>query len=236
MRKNEDLNLGKLEAVIYDLDGTLVDSERLWHEAETELLAVRGFTYRAEVRAALLGKRLDACIRIIREAYALPESEKALLQELLTRMMKLVDEKLQIRPGAEELLAEVQALGLKTAIASSSPLEFIEGVVRACHWQSRYFPEQRNCLFSADGVPAGKPAPDVYLAAAAALGVEPANCLAIEDSATGARSAVAAGMLCFAVWDEFHSSAADFADITPHCFASLRDCIPAIRQRVRPQE
>ena len=223
-------SLGKIKAVIYDLDGTLVDSERLWHEAETALLAARGHEYRAEVRAALLGKRLDACIRIIRDAYVLPESELTLREELLERMMSLVVKKMQTRPGAEELLEAVQALGLRTAIASSSPLSFIEGVVRNRGWDSRYFPSDCRCLFSADDVPEGKPEPDVYLAAAATLDVAPNVCLAIEDSVTGARSAVAAGMICFAVGDPFHSSAADFAGITPHCYANLCECIPVIRQ------
>lgn len=216
--------------MIYDLDGTLVDSERLWFQAETELLAARGHTYRAEVRAALLGLRLDSCIRIIRKAYALPESDTTLHAELLERMMSLVQQKLRIRPGAEELLASVHALKLKTAIASSSPLTFIEGVVQNRGWDSTYFPSSRQCLFSADDVPAGKPAPDVYIAAARALNQSPKSCLAIEDSITGARSAVAASMLCFAVWDSFHSSAADFADITPYCFANLSDCIPIIQK------
>ena len=224
--------MSSIKAVIYDLDGTLVDSERLWHAAETALLAARGHQYRAEVRAALLGQRLDACIRIIREAYALPESELTLREELLERMMALVTQKMHTRPGAEELLETVQALGLRTAIASSSPLSFIEGVVRDRGWDSSYFPSGRRCLFSADDVAAGKPAPDVYLVAAAALDVSPNDCLAIEDSVTGARSAVAAGMICFAVWDSFHSSAADFASITPYCYANLRECIPTIRQRV----
>ena len=224
-------DLGEIEAVIYDLDGTLVDSERHWHAAETSLLASRGFEYRPAVRAALLGQRLDSCIRIIRDAYQLPESELALRQELLGRMMTLVQLEMKTRPGAEELLEAIHATGLKTAIASSSPLIFIQGVVKERGWDQRFFPPDRPCLFSADDVPEGKPAPDVYLAAAAAAVVPPQACLAIEDSTTGARAAVAAGMTCFVVWDSFESSAEDFAEITPHCYTDLRECIPAILER-----
>ena len=218
-----------IRAVIYDLDGTLVDSERLWHEAETSLLAVRGLHYYDEVRAALLGQRMDACIRIIRDHYCLSDSVTMLRSELLERMMALVERKLQKRPGAEELLARVKGIGLPAAIASSSPLSFIEGVVRSCGWDELYFPSSQNYLFSADDVPNGKPAPDVYLAAAKSLGIPPMECLAIEDSPTGARAAVAADMTCIAVWDSFHSKVDDFTDITPHCYANLRECWSKIR-------
>lgn len=222
--------MNSVKAVIYDLDGTLVDSERLWYASETELLAARGFIYHDEVRAALLGLRLDGCIKIIREAYSLPENEETLRDELLERMMVNVKQELTTREGAEDLLAVVHALNIQTAIASSSPLSFIEGVVKNRNWEKLYFPSNRRCLFSADDVPEGKPAPDVYLAAANALKIEPKSCIAIEDSTTGARAAVAAGMICFAVWDPFHSSAADFDGITPYCFAHLSDCIPVIRK------
>ena len=222
--------MNSVKAVIYDLDGTLVDSERLWYASETELLAARGFTYHDEVRAALLGLRLDGCIKIIREAYSLPENEETLRDELLERMMVHVKQELTTREGAEDLLAVVHALNIQTAIASSSPLSFIKGVVKNRNWEKLYFPPNRRCLFSADDVPEGKPAPDVYLATANALKIEPKSCIAIEDSTTGARAAVAAGMICFAVWDPFHSSAADFDGITPYCFANLSDCIPVIRE------
>ena len=222
--------LVKIEAVIYDLDGTLVDSEPQWHQAETEMLASRGYVYRPEVRAALLGKRLDGCIRIIREAYQLPESEQSLRDELLNRMMLLIRDEMKTRPGADELLDTIHNSRLKTAIASSSPLSFIQNVVKDRGWEQPYFPPDRACLFSADDVPEGKPAPDVYLVAAASLGVNPETCIAIEDSTTGARAAVAAGMTCIVIWDSFESSAEDFADITPHCFSSLSKCLPIIRQ------
>lgn len=221
-------------AVIYDLDGTLVDSEPLWYAAESELIAARGEVYRDEVRDSLVGLRLDGCIRIIREAYSLSESASELREELLHRMTNQVRRSLTAREGAEALLAAVHRLPLATAIASSSPLSFIEDVVQNRGWDEAYFPRGRQCLFSADDVAEGKPAPDVYLAAASTLNVDPQQCLAIEDSTTGARAAVAAGMVCFAVWDPFHSSAADFADITPYCFANLKDCIAEIRRLAQP--
>lgn len=228
--KQERSELNPIQAIIYDLDGTLVDSEPLWYAAESELIAARGDVYRDEVRAALVGLRLDGCIAIIREAYSLTETVSELREELLQRMMNHVQQSLTTRDGAEAVLAAVHALPLATAIASSSPLSFIEGVIQNRGWDEDYFPRGRHCLFSADDVAEGKPAPDVYLAAARSLQVDPHRCVAIEDSTTGARAAVAAGMICFAVWDPFHSSAADFAEITPHCFANLKDCIPEIRR------
>ena len=225
----------RIKSVIYDLDGTLVDSERLWYASETELLAARGLIYHDKVRAALLGLRLDGCIQIIREAYSLPDDESSLRDELLERMMVHVQQSLSSREGAENLLATVHSLNLRTAIASSSPLSFIVGVVKNRNWDQKYFPPHRCCLFSADDVPEGKPAPDVYLAAASALQTDPESCLAIEDSTTGARAAMAAGMTCFVVWDPFHSSASDFEGITPYCFANLNDCIPMIQKLAQGQ-
>ena len=99
-------------------------------------------------------------------------------------------------------------------------MPIIDATVAAQNWD-RYF-QTHVC---GEDVPAGKPAPDIYLEAARRLGVEPAHCLTLEDSPNGARAAVAAGMICYAIPDPSHSTGATFADITPYVYASLHDVV-----------
>jgi HAD superfamily hydrolase (TIGR01509 family) len=129
------------------------------------------------------------------------------------------------QPGAAELVTYVQEQGIPTAIASSSPISIIDATIEAMGWGEIF---KIRC--TADDVALGKPAPDVYLAAAKVLGVDPVHCLALEDSPAGSRAAVAAGMTCYAVPDSSHSAHTAFEDITPHVYDSLHDVLLTLRQ------
>lgn len=206
------------KAIIFDMDGLLVDSESIWQEAEDGVLAQHNVRPSAEVRAQLLGLRNDEFMRRLREIYNINASQESLEREVIERMLRLIPQKVRPQPGAVELLAYVADLGLPTAIASSSPNAIIEAVVRSQGWQ-----EALPVRCSAERLPRGKPAPDVYLKAAEALGVDPLDCLALEDSPNGARAAVAAGMTCYAVPESAHAHPERFAGITPHVFRSLHE-------------
>ncbi|MBC7813609.1 MAG: HAD family phosphatase, partial [Burkholderiales bacterium] len=208
------------QAIIFDMDGLLVDSEPVWLDAETKLLERRGIQYRHEVREQIVGKRMDEFMSILRETHEVEDALDILMAEVTQEMVDRIGQELIVQPGALELLEYVLKHNIPRAIASSSPLVIIDAVLASRGWQD-IFPVR--C--SGDDVPHGKPAPDVYLKAARLLDIAPENCLALEDSPNGARAAVAAGMVCYAVPDPSHSSHMAFEKITPHVFGSLHDVL-----------
>ena len=207
-------------AVIFDMDGLLVDSEPVWATCERELLAKRGKAWRFEVQQKLIGMRMDDFLSGMIAGYALGEAPHVMREELLTEMRARIPVHAHARPGAAELLAYLHEAGIPCAIASSSAEVIIDTVVQSRGWD-RYF----QTRVTAEVVQHGKPAPDVYLEAARQLGVDPRDCLALEDSPNGARAAVAAGMTCYAVPDASHAHAELFDGITPHVFDSLHDVL-----------
>lgn len=209
--------------VIFDMDGTLVDSEVIWQRAEQELFERRGLVYNDAVREQVIGLRLDEFFQRLIALYGLNESVEALARELEDGLISYID--LIVRkPGAQEIVDYVAAQGVPFCIASSSPQRVIEAVVQAQGWANII----TRC-YSADAVPQGKPAPDVYLYACEQLNVDPTQCLALEDSPNGARAAVSAGLTC-AVVPDYHSSPDKFDGITPHVYESLHDVLDALKE------
>ncbi len=204
------------EAIIFDMDGLLVDSERVWHIAEDEVFASRGLEYTDELRASIIGLRMDEFMAKLQAHFRIEEPLANLTAEVNANMLRMIPTMVQPQPGAAELLQLVQQRGWPLAIASSSPMAIIDATLRSQGWDDVF---RLRC--SADNVARGKPAPDVYLQAAHLLGVAPHNCLALEDSPNGARAAIAAGMTCYAVPDRSHSQPDAFAGITPQVFADL---------------
>ncbi len=208
-------------AIIFDMDGLLVDSERLWKVAETDLLAQHGATYSDEKHAPFIGMGLDEFLPSIKRVYELEVSVEALQTELMAQMLQLVKTDANPQPGAAELIQFVDKHSIPRAIASSSPLDLIHATVGSQDgWDDIFLTRA-----SAGEVQRGKPAPDVYLLAAERLGVPPEQCLALEDSPNGARAAVAAGMTCFAVPDAAHTDPARFDGVTPFVFNSLHEVL-----------
>ncbi len=208
------------QAVIFDMDGLLVDSEPVWTIAEDAMMAALGRQCDPEIQRTLVGMRMRDFIGGMHRAYGMTESVEDLCDDLVARMTVLIPDHVPPRPGARDLLDYLYARGIPCAIASSSPLSIIDATLAAQNW-GRYF-SIRVC---GDDVPNGKPAPDIYLEAARRLGVDPADCLTLEDSPNGARAAVAAGMICYAIPDPTHSTGATFAAITPYVYPSLLDVI-----------
>jgi beta-phosphoglucomutase-like phosphatase (HAD superfamily) len=210
-------------AIIFDMDGTLVDSERLWKKAETAMLAQHGITYSSETHAPFIGMALREFLPNLCKAYGISTPAEELRIELVQRVLDVVAES-PAMPGAFELVEFVASRGIPYAIASSSPMPIIHGTLASQPaWADRF-----TVRCSADEVAHGKPAPDVYLLAAQRLGVDPTQCIAIEDSRNGSKAAVAAGMTCFTVPDLSHASPADFAHITPFIFESLHHVLDAL--------
>lgn len=208
------------QAIIFDMDGLLVDTEPVWEEAETEVMESLGVKVDPDVRSRLVGLRNDEFLGQMRQIYNIQISSEALQNAVLERMLELVPEKAEPKPGAVEMLRFTQDYAIPVAIASSSPRVVIEAVVASRGWA-----EIIPVRCSAEFLPKGKPAPDVYLHAAQELGISPLHCLALEDSPTGARAAVAAGMICYAVPDLSHTSIEAFTGVTDHIFDTLHDVL-----------
>lgn len=212
------------KAIIFDMDGLLVDSEIVWYDAEDELIQARGHVYTADVRESIIGLRVDEFMDKLRIHYNLPETLDQLVDELNNRMLELIPQRVKPRPGAQAMIDYVVAHKIPCAIASNSSIAIIDKTVESMGWGDVF-----NVRCTADDEPEGKPAPYVYWAAARRLGVEAHECLALEDSVNGSRAVVAAGMTCYAVPDTSHSTAAKFADITPHVFDSLHDVLAVLK-------
>jgi len=180
-----------VQAVIFDCDGVLVDSEILAHEVETEVLDEIGLHYdRHEFTARFMGMS-DAAFFAALEADGQARLGRSIIAEIRgpidERMRRAVEERLTEVPGA---LRAVAALGHAKAVASSSTALRLGVKLRKTGLWDHFAPH----IFSAEHVKHAKPAPDLFLHAAAALGVPPAHCLVIEDSINGVRGGRAAGM------------------------------------------
>ncbi len=213
------------DAIIFDMDGLLVDTESVWEEAETAMLLSYGLAMEPAVRATLIGLRNDVFIGKLKALYDIPQSLETLQLDVVERMLKLIPIKAKPMPGANEIIQYVVEQGIPTAIASSSPGVIIEAVVSNQGW-GKSIPIR--C--SAEHLLAGKPEPHVYLEAAKALGLAPKKCLALEDSPIGARAAVAAGMTCYAVPDLSHTRVEAFAGVTEHVFDTLHHVLERLTQ------
>jgi HAD superfamily hydrolase (TIGR01509 family) len=181
------------EAVLFDMDGLLIDSEPLWLEAETAIMARLGADWTAADQAQLLGGSLVRTVRYLLGKATRPASPAQVAEWLMTRVTELVrDRGVPLRPGARELLAEVAAASLPYALVTSSERGFMDAVLARTGLRF-------DVQVCADDVSVTKPDPEPYLLAAKLLGADPARCVALEDSPNGVASAQAAGCQVIAV-------------------------------------
>jgi HAD superfamily hydrolase (TIGR01509 family) len=215
-----------LAAVVFDLDGVLVDSERLWDEVRREVARDRGGGWTDDATGAMQGMSTPEWARYIVEQVGVHGTPDEAAAEVIRRMGDRYRQAVPLLPGAVEAvraLSERWPLG----VASSSPPDLIRVVLDAAGIADRF-----RAVVSSEQVSRGKPAPDVYLAAAAKLGVPPDRCVAIEDSTNGLRAAAAAGMTVVAVPNPHYPPSQDalalaavtvdtVAEVTPELLASL---------------
>ncbi len=178
-----------MAAVIFDLDGVLVDSEIWWHEERVAWAAERGLIWTHQDSRAVMGANSRGWARIMRERLGLDPAEEPSIEEaIVDRVRSRYAHGAPVIPGAVEATRLI-ARAWPVAVASSAHRDVIEAALRATGLRDAI-----PIAVSSDEVAHGKPAPDVYLEAARRLGVPPEACLVIEDSVNGVRSAVAAGM------------------------------------------
>ena len=212
-------------AVIFDLDGVLIDSEQLWNGSKEALVRETGGRWRDEAPTVMMGMSSPEWAAYLQEL-GVPMDVEAISRDVVRRMEEGYRRELPLLPGAGDAitaLADRWPLGL----ASSSNREVIDLVLELSGFGDAFL-----VTVSSEEVERGKPAPDVYLAAARGLGVDPAECEAVEDSSNGLRSAAAAGMTVIAVPNPHYPPAADalslaaatvpvVGDVTPDLVSSL---------------
>jgi HAD superfamily hydrolase (TIGR01509 family) len=184
----------ELAGVLFDMDGTLVDSEKVWSVGLEELAARHGGTLSADARRAMVGTSMAESMRILHDDIGRPELDVvASVRWLEERIKELFAVGLTWRPGARELLAEVRAAGLPTALVTATRRHLVD-VALLTIGADRF-----DAVVAGDEVDQTKPHPMPYLTAAAMIGVTAPECVAIEDSPNGVASALAAGFAVLAV-------------------------------------
>ena len=186
--------LKPLKAILFDLDGTLIDSETNYLKTDLEFLRRRGVELPEEAMHQFIGIGSEAFVAFTQQTYGFGGNVAEMLEEKNQIYQELASQETRTFPQMIKFLDLAQNAGLLVAIASGSSREIIG---KSLVWAK--IPHEFNLIISAEEVAKGKPAPDVFLEAARRLGVEPADCLVMEDSRPGTLAAEAAGMACVSV-------------------------------------
>lgn len=186
-------------AVIFDMDGLIIDTEPIWRQSEIEIFGRLGLHLTEEQCLETMGVRIAEVVELwySRHPWNGPSTSEV-TREIEEAVIRHVQTEGEPKPGVLEAFGTIHEEGLPIAIASSSSEALIQAVVERLRLQ-RYI----SAICSANREPEGKPHPAVYLTAARRLGVRPANCLALEDSPNGVLSAKRAGMFCIVVPDPY---------------------------------
>ncbi len=180
------------DAVLFDMDGTIVDTEPYWMVAETELITSYGGTWTHEDGLQMVGFGLPAAAAVFQSrGVDLPIDD--IIEWMTTRVLEQVAEEVPWRPGARELLSELRERGITTALVTMSITRMAEAIAGAIGFPAF------DVIVGGDQVEHSKPHPEAYLLAAERLGVDIRRCVAIEDSIPGLASAVASGAVVIGV-------------------------------------
>ncbi len=184
----------KIKAVIFDMDGTLLDSEPLWLRADLAMVASYGGFMSEEEHDNCIGMGSVNFVNFIKEKYGITAPAEELLEFQKRTYLEIAREEIKAFPEMTAFARWAKEKGLKTAIASGSSPQIIEETTEQAGIRELFFPR-----LSAQDAGRGKPAPDVFLLAAKQLGVPPKNCLVMEDSPLGVEAARRAGMIAAAI-------------------------------------
>ncbi|CAA9515763.1 MAG: Putative cFMN hydrolase [uncultured Solirubrobacteraceae bacterium] len=193
-----------IAAVVFDMDGVLVDSEERWDRARRELVAETGGTWRDDATHAMMGMSSPEWSAYVRDELGVPLSAPEINTRVVEHLLAGYEEGLPLIPGAVEAVRRVAALGRPLGLASSSNREVIDLVLERAGLADLF-----SATVSSEEVARGKPSPDVYLEALRRLGVAPEAATAVEDSSNGLRAAAAAGMRVVAIPHPAFPPAAD---------------------------
>jgi HAD superfamily hydrolase (TIGR01509 family) len=211
-----------IEAVVFDLDGLLLDTEEIWDEARRQIADERGGRWREDAQRAMMGMSSPEWSQYMHEEIGVPDSPEQITAEVVRRLEELYRKRLPLIPGALDAVRRLAA-HRPLAIASSSNRPLIDLFLELTGTAVLF-----RATVSSEEVERGKPAPDVYLEAARRLGVDPTRCAAIEDSENGIRSAAAAGMKVIAIPNAVFPPGDEALSLADVVVASLEQLQPAL--------
>ena len=209
-------------AVVFDMDGVIVDSEQVWDEVREELVADWGGRSLPEAQRAMMGMSSPEWSRYMHDALGLPQEPQEINDEVVRRMLERYRTDLPLIDGAVAAVRELAAT-YPLAVASSSNRPLIDAVL-----ETAGIAECFAVTVSSEEVPRGKPSPDVYLESARRLGVSPSNCAAVEDSANGIRAAKAAGMRVIAYPNRQYAPDAEALGLADVVIGALAELVAAV--------
>jgi HAD superfamily hydrolase (TIGR01509 family) len=213
-------------AVVFDLDGVLMDSEQLWNRAKEELVRETGGRWRDEAPSVMMGMSAPEWSAYLRDDLGVPMDLDAISRDVVRRMEDGYRRELPLLPGAGEAVGAL-AERWPLALASSSNREIIDLVLELTGFGAAF-----GVTVSSEEVERGKPAPDVYLEAARGLGVEPGRSVAVEDSSNGLRAAAAARMAVIAVPNPHYPPDPDALALAAAAVPVVGEVTPALVERV----
>jgi HAD superfamily hydrolase (TIGR01509 family) len=208
------------DAVVFDLDGVLLQSEEVWDAVRERYVRERGGRYDEEVQRAMMGMSAPEWSRFLHEEAGVPNDPDEINREVVRRMLDAYRHELPLLPGAVAAVRRVAA-AFPLALASSSNREVFEEVLELAG-----IAECFDATVSSEEVQRGKPAPDVYLEAARRLDVAPERCAAVEDSHAGIRSAQAAGMRVVAIPNAAYPPDEEALELADEVVESLEELTP----------
>jgi HAD superfamily hydrolase (TIGR01509 family) len=206
-----------IQAVVFDLDGVIIDSEEVWEEVRRGYVAEHGREFLPDTQSRMMGMSTPEWSRHLAEDVGVGLPPERVADEILARMATRYHENLPVIPGAVDAVRRI-ARSYPVGLASSSARVLIDRVLAESG-----LGEVFRVVLSTEEVPRGKPAPDVYLIAARRLGLDPAVCAAVEDSSNGLRAAAAAGMKVVAVPHGVYPPAQDALDASSLVVPSLSE-------------
>jgi HAD superfamily hydrolase (TIGR01509 family) len=211
-----------IEAVVFDLDGVVVDTEQVWDDVREQLVRERGGRWHDGAQAAMMGMSSTEWSRYMHDELGLPEAPEEINDEVVRLMLERYRTELPLIEGAVDAVRRLAA-EFPLAVASSSNRPLIEAVLDGAGIADLF-----AAVVSSEEVARGKPAPDVYLEAARLLGVEPGRCAAVEDSSNGIRAAQAAGLRVLALPNSHYPPAPDALALADVILTSPAELTPAL--------
>ncbi|MEV6376974.1 HAD family hydrolase [Micromonospora musae] len=215
-----------VDAVIFDLDGVIVDSEPVWEEVRRAYVATHGGTWQPDSQRRLMGMSTGEWARYLSGELGVTRTAEQVATEVVDEMTRRYAEHVPLIDDADEVVRRIAArwpLGL----ASSSPTRLIAATLAETGLTDSF-----RTTLSTEETARGKPAPDVYLAVARRLGVDPTRCAAVEDSSNGVRSAAAAGMRVVAVPHGSYPLDPDAAQLAAVTLGSVDELTPEVVERL----
>jgi HAD superfamily hydrolase (TIGR01509 family) len=214
--------LSRVEAVIFDLDGVIVDSEHVWDEVREELARERGGRWHDRAQTDMMGMSSPEWSRYMHDVIGLAESPAEIDQEVVRRMLDRYAERLPLVDGAVDAVTRV-AGAFRLGLASSSNRPVIDAVLDVSGLASLF-----EATVSSEEVARGKPAPDVFLEAARRMDVPADRCAAVEDSRNGIRAAHAAGMRVLAIPNLRYPPPDDALALADLVLGSIDELVPEV--------